>query len=152
LTQDSPYDPTKVIKAKVVLQDLLAEHGRQFANITVQVQEIPPAAVAVTFHGNKHVSSRKLRASMKNLKPVGIPSSIFLENLFSRTFDASKLEEDAERVRDALQHEGYFKAVVEDPKTNLRTINGGFHIPLIQKRPAKVMDINIPLEEGYKYK
>jgi outer membrane protein insertion porin family len=167
LTQDSPYDPTKVIKAKVVLQDLLAEHGRQFANITVQVQQIPPASVAVifnvkegpkikvgkiSFQGNKHVSSRKLRAAMKNLKPVGIPSSIFLENLFSRTFDASKLEEDAERVRDALQHEGYFKAVVEDPKINLRTINGGFHIPLIQKRPAKVMDINIPLEEGYKYK
>src|SRR5207302_9667682 len=28
LTVDSPYDPTKVIKAKVVLQQLLAEHGR----------------------------------------------------------------------------------------------------------------------------
>jgi outer membrane protein insertion porin family len=167
LTVDSPYDPTKVIKAKVALQDLLAEHGRQFANITVQVQQIPPAAVSVTFNvkegpkikvgkitfqGNKHVSSRKLRAAMKNLKPLGIPSSIFLENIFSRTFDASKLEEDAERVRDALQHAGYFKAVVEDPKTNLRTINGGFHIPVIQKRPAKVMDITIPLEEGYKYK
>lgn len=167
LTVDSPYDPTKVIRAKVVLQDLLAEHGRQFANITVQVQQIPPAAVAVTFNvkegpkikvgkitfeGNKHVKSRTLRAAMKNLKPVGIPNSIFLENMFSRTFDSSKLEEDAERVRDALQHEGYFKAVVEDPKTNLRTISGGFHIPLFQKRPAKVMDINIPLEEGAKYK
>lgn len=167
LTQDSPYDPTKVIKAKVALEELLAEHGRQFANITVQVQQIPPASVAVTFNvkegpkikvgkitfqGNKHVSSRTLRAAMKNLKPIGIPSSIFLEDIFSRTFDASKLEEDAERVRDALQHEGYFKAVVQDPQTNLRTINGGFHIPLIQKRPAKVMDINIPLEEGYKYR
>lgn len=167
LTVDSSYDPTKVIKAKVVLQELLAEHGRQFANITVQVQQIPPASVGVTFNvkegpkikvgkirfeGNHHVSSRKLRASMKNLKPLGIPSSIFLENVFSRTFDASKLEEDAERVRDALQHAGYFKAVVQDPKTNLRTINGGFHIPLFQKRPAKVMDITIPVEEGAKYK
>jgi outer membrane protein insertion porin family len=167
LTVDSAYDPTKVIKAKVVLQELLSEHGRQFANITVQVQQIPPASVAVTFNvkegakikvgairfvGNKHVSTRKLRASMKNLKPLGIPSSIFLENVFSRTFDASKLEEDAERVRDALQHEGYFKAVVEDPKTTLRTINGGFRIPLFQKRPAKVMDITIPVEEGAKYR
>src|SRR5262249_10007992 len=50
LTGDSPYDPTKVIKAKVVLQQLLAEHGRQFANITVQVQQVPPASVAVTFN------------------------------------------------------------------------------------------------------
>jgi outer membrane protein insertion porin family len=167
LTVDSPYDPTKVIRAKVVLQQLLSEHGRQFANITVQVQQIPPASVAVTFNvkegpkikvgkivfqGNHHVSSRKLRAAMKNLKPIGIPSSIFLENVFSRTFDASKLEEDAERVRDALQHAGYFKAVVQDPKTNLRTINGGFRIPIFQKRPSKVMDINIPLEEGAKFK
>ncbi|HET6935770.1 MAG TPA: POTRA domain-containing protein, partial [Candidatus Angelobacter sp.] len=167
LTVDSPYDPTKVIKAKVVLQQLLAEHGRQFANITVQVQQIPPASVAVTFNvkegpkikvgkitfqGNKHVSTRELRAAMKNLKPLGVPNSIFLENIFARTFDASKLEEDAERVRGALQHRGYFKAVVQDPQTKLRTIEGGFHIPPFQKRPAKVMDINIPLEEGPKFR
>jgi outer membrane protein insertion porin family len=166
LTVDSPYDPTKIIKAKVALLQLLSEHGRQFANITVQVQQIPPASVAVTFNvkegpkikvgkikfdGNKHVASRKLKAAMKNLHPIGIPNSIFLESIFSKTFDASKLEEDAERVRDALQHSGYFKAIVDDPKTNLRTIQGGFHIPLIQKRPAKVMDITIPLTEGDKF-
>ena len=118
LTVDSPYDPTKVIKAKVVLQQLLAEHGRQFATVNIQVQQVPPASVSVTFNvkegpkvkvgkitfvGNKHVKSRTLRAAMKNLKPVGIPRSIFLENIFARTFDASKLEEDAERVREALQ-------------------------------------------------
>jgi len=167
LTVDSPYDTTKVIKAKVVLQQLLAEHGRQFANITVQVQQIPPASVAVTFNvkegpkikvgkivfkGNKHVSSRNLTAAMKNLHAIGIPKSIFLESVFSKTFDSSKLEEDAERVRDALQHYGYFKGTVDDPKTNLRTINGGFHVPLIQKRPAKVMDITVPLSEGEKYR
>lgn len=167
LTVDSPYDPTKVIKAKVALQQLLSEHGRQFAAIAVQVQQIPPASVSVTFsvkegpkikvgkitfQGNQHVPSRKLRAAMKNLHPIGIPSSIFLENIFSKTFDASKLEEDAERVRDALQQRGYFKATVEDPKTQLRDVTGGLHIPVIQKRPAKVMDITIALEEGPKFK
>jgi outer membrane protein insertion porin family len=50
LTVDSPYDPTKVIKAKVVLQQLLAEHGRQFATINIQVQQVPPASVSVTFN------------------------------------------------------------------------------------------------------
>jgi outer membrane protein insertion porin family len=167
LTQDSPYDPTKVTKARVVLQQLLAEHGRQFATINVQVQPIPPASVAVTFtikegpkikvgkitfQGNKHVSNRHLLEAMKNLHPVGIPQSIFLESLFAKTFDASKLEEDSERVRDALQHYGYFKANVDNPKTNLRTITGGFHIPPFQKRPAKVMDITVPLEEGERYR
>src|SRR5437588_1255373 len=167
LTVDSPYDPTKVIKAKVVLQQLLAEHGRQFANITVQVQQVPPASVAVTFNvkegpkvkvgkitfvGNKHVNSRTLRAAMKNLHPLGIPNSIFLEGVFAKTFDASKLEEDAERVRDALQSHGYFKAVVDDPKIQLRDTHHTFRIPLIQKANGKAMDITIPLEEGDKYK
>ena len=167
LTVDSPYDPTKVIKAKVVLQQLLAEHGRQFATINIQVQQVPPASVSVTFNikegpkikvgkitfvGNKHVKSRTLRAAMKNLKPVGIPQSIFLENLFARTFDASKLEEDAERVREALQTYGYFQAVVDDPKIKLRDTSSKFHLPLIQKGNGKVMDITVPIDEGDKYK
>jgi outer membrane protein insertion porin family len=167
LTVDSPYDPTKVIKAKVVLQQLLSEHGRQFANITVQVQQVPPASVAVTFNvkegpkikvgkikfvGNKHVKSRALQEAMKNLHPLGIPKSIFLESIFAKTFDASKLEEDAERVREALQTYGYFKAVVDDPKVQLRDTSSKFHIPFIQKGQGKVMDITIPIEEGDKYK
>jgi outer membrane protein insertion porin family len=167
LTVDSPYDPTKVIKAKVVLQQLLSEHGRQFANISVQVQQVPPASVSVTFNvkegpkikvgkirftGNKHVNSRTLRAAMKNLHPIGIPRSIFLEGVFAKTFDASKLEEDAERVREALQTYGYFKAVVDDPKTQLRDTSSKVHVPFIQKGQGKVMDITVPIEEGDKYK
>ena len=54
---------------------------------------------------------------MKNLHPLGIPKSIILENLFARTFDATKLSEDAERVRYEYQTLGYYKAVVQDPKT-----------------------------------
>ncbi len=167
LTVDSPYDPTKVIKAKVVLLQLLSEHGRQFANITMQVQQVPPAAVSVTFNvkegpkikvgtirfqGNKHVKSRTLRAAMKNLHPIGIPNSIFLEGVFAKTFDGSKLEEDTERVRDAMQQYGYFKAIVDDPKTQLRDVNGKFRIPMIQKGQGKVMDITMPIEEGDKFK
>ncbi|MCU1256745.1 MAG: surface antigen [Candidatus Angelobacter sp.] len=167
LTVDSPYDPTKVIKAKVVLQQLLAEHGRQFATVNIQVQQVPPASVSVTFNvkegpkvkvgkikfvGNKHVKSRTLRTAMKNLKPLGVPRSIFLENVFARTFDASKLEEDAERVREALQTYGYFQAVVDDPKIKLRDTSSKLHLPLIQKGQGKVMDITVPIEEGDKYK
>jgi outer membrane protein insertion porin family len=46
LTQESQYDPTKVKKAEVVLKELLAEHGHQFATIRTEVRKIPPAAVA----------------------------------------------------------------------------------------------------------
>ncbi|HMK30207.1 MAG TPA: outer membrane protein assembly factor BamA [Terriglobales bacterium] len=165
LTQESQYDPTKVKKAEVVLKELLAEHGRQFATIRTEVRPIPPAAVGLTFvikegpkvkvgnikfQGNEHLTSRYLRSSMKNLKPIGIPHSIFLEDLFSRTYDASKLEEDAERVRDAYQQKGYFKALVQEPKTQIRDTSG-FHIPLIQKGGGKVVDITMPVEEGERY-
>ena len=165
---ESPYDPAKAIKAEVVLKELLSEHGRQFANITIQVQQIPPAAVGVTFlvkegpkikvgrirfQGNKHVSSRDLKRAMKNLHAVGIPRSIFLESLFARTFDASKLQEDAERVRVAYQHHGYFKVIVQDPQTQLRDKRGGFSpIPPFHKGNGKAMDITLPIEEGEKFK
>ena len=165
---ESSYDPAKIIRAQVALKQLLAEHGRQFAVVTAQVQQIPPASVGVTFNikegpkikvgdisfkGNKHVSRRELRAAMKNLHPIGIPKSIFFENLFARTFDSSKLEEDAERVRDAYRQHGYFKVVVEDPKTTLRDKNGGFfRIPFFQKGGGKAMDIMMSIEEGEKYK
>jgi outer membrane protein insertion porin family len=166
LTVENQYDPTKIKKAEVTLKELLAEHGRQFATIRTEVRQIPPAAVGVTFivkegpkvkvgkikfEGNKNVSSRYLRSAMKNLKPLGVPHSIVLESLWSRTYDATKLSEDAERVRDAYQQKGYFKALVQDPKTSIRD-SGGFHLPLIQKGGGKAVDITLPIEEGERYR
>ncbi|MBZ5568493.1 MAG: outer membrane protein assembly factor BamA [Acidobacteriia bacterium] len=166
LTQESQYDPTRVKRAEVVIKELLAEHGRQFATIQTEVRPIPPAAVGITFvvkegpkvkvgkikfEGNKHVNSRTLRYAMRNTRPIGIPHSIILENIFSKTYNAAKLSEDAEMVRDAFQRRGYFKAVVQDPKTQIRDTGGGFHIPLIQKGAGKVVDITIPIEEGDRY-
>ena len=90
---------------------------------------------------------------MKNLKPIGIPHSIFLEALFAKTYDATKLNEDVERVRAEYQNLGYFKVLVEDPKTNIHdTGHYGFHIPLIQKGPGKAVDITMPIEEGDRYR
>jgi outer membrane protein assembly factor BamA len=36
LSVESQFDPTKIKKAEVVLKELLAEHGRQFAKVTPQ--------------------------------------------------------------------------------------------------------------------
>ena len=79
LSVESQYDPTKVKRAEVVLRDLLAEHGHQFATIKTEVKTIPPASVAITFtvkegptvkvgkiafDGNYNVSDRTLRSAM----------------------------------------------------------------------------------------
>ena len=50
LSQESQFDPTRVKKAEVVLKELLAAHGRQFATITTEIRQIPPAAVGITFN------------------------------------------------------------------------------------------------------
>ncbi len=168
LVVESQYDPTRIKKAEVSIKGLLSEHGRQFATIRTEVRQIPPAAVGITFvikegpkvkvgkitfEGNKNINSRILRGAMKNLKPVGIPHSIFLENLFAKTYDATKLEEDTERVRAEYQNRGYFKAGGGDPKTEIHdTGHKGAHIPLIQSGPGKAVDITIPIDEGEKYR
>ncbi len=167
LTQESQYDPTRVKRAEVVLKEMLAEHGRQFATIRTEVRKIPPNSVGVTFvvkegpkvkvgkivfEGNKHIKSRVLRYSMRHLRPIGIPHSIFLENIFSKTYDATKLSEDLEMgVRDTYQQKGYFKAVIGEPTTKIRDTGGGFHVPLIQKGRGKVVDIRVPVQEGDRY-
>ena len=167
LTQESQYDPTKVKKAEVVIKELLAEHGHQFATIRTEIRPIPPAAVSVTFNikegpkvkvgnirfeGNQHLGMRYLRSAMKNLRPIGLPHSIFLENLLAKTYDATKLTEDTERIRMAYQHKGYFKAVVQDPKTQIRDYSPGvLHLPFVQKA-GKRIDITVPVTEGDRYR
>ncbi len=168
LSVESQYDPTRIKKAEVAIKELLAEHGRQFATIRSEVRPIPPAAVGITFvvkegpkvkvgrirfTGNRNVNARTLRAAMKNLKPIGVPHSIFLENIFAKTYDATKLEEDTERVRNEYQNRGFFKVLVQDPKTEIHdTGHAGFHVPLIQKGLGKAVDITMPIEEGERYK
>jgi outer membrane protein insertion porin family len=167
LVVESQYDPTRIKKAEVSIKNLLSEHGRQFATIRTEVRQIPPAAVGITFvikegpkvkvgkirfQGNKSIRTRTLRAAMKNLKPIGVPHSIFLENIFAKTYDATKLEEDTERVRAEYQNRGYFKAGVSDPKTEIHdTGHQGFHIPLLQAGPGKAVDITMSIEEGDQY-
>ena len=163
---ESPYDPTRLARAIDVIRALLAEHGHQFATVKPEIRTIPPSSVSVnfiikegptvkvgniTFTGNRTVSSRELRAAMRNLRPVGIPHSIFLENIFARTYDASKLEEDTERVRRALQDRGYFRAGVSDPITHIRN-EGGLSFFTFRPRQGKRIDIRIPVEEGPRYR
>jgi outer membrane protein insertion porin family len=163
---ESPYDPTRLARAIDVIRALLAEHGHQFATVKPEIKTIPPSSVSITFNikegptvkvgnitftGNRAVNSRELRASMRNLRPIGVPHSIFLENIFARTYDASKLEEDTERVRRALQDRGYFRAGVSDPITHIRN-EGGLSFFTFRPRQGKRIDIRIPIEEGQRYR
>ncbi len=166
LSVESQYDPTKIMRAVTVLKDILSEHGHQFATIKPEVKTIPPASVQVNFNikegptvkvgqikftGNQHLSGLVLRRSMKNLKPIGIPYSLIFENLFAQAFDASKLEEDTERVRQAYRDKGYYNAAVEEPRTQIRD-EGGLNWLTFRPNKGKRIDILMPIEEGDRYR
>ncbi len=166
LSVESQYDPSKIKRAETVIKELLAEHGHQFATIKTEVKTIPPASVQVNFNikegpvvkvgeikfqGNQHVSALLLRRAMKNLKPIGIPYSIVLEDIFPQTFDASKLEEDTERVRQAYRDKGYANAAVEQPKTQIRD-EGGLNWFTFRPNKGKRIDILMTIEEGGRYR
>ncbi len=168
LTTESQYDPTKVRRAEVVLKEFLAERGRQFATVQAQPKRVPPNSVmlnfvidegpkvkvgTIDFTGNVILSDRILRSAMKHLKPIGIPRSIFLENIFSRTYDQSKLADDLELVRGKYQDRGYFTALVLEPKMDMRDTGGGFRIPVFYpNRPGKRVDMTIGVQEGEQYR
>ena len=166
LVPESQFDETRVMRAVTVLKDLLSEHGHQFASVSPVYKTIPPSSVGITFKikegptvkvgkiafdGNYNLSDRILRNAMVNSKPVGIPHSIILENLFARTFDASKLDEDTERVRQAYLSRGYFLAQTSEAQTHVRDA-GGLNYFTLRPSTGKRIDILMPIEEGERYK
>lgn len=169
LSVESQYDPNKVQRAKLVLQEYLAERGRQFAKVEPDLRQIPPSSVEVNFKtdegpkvkvgeiqvtGNKAFSRRAVVRAMKNLRPVGVPRSILLENLFAKTYDSTKLEEDMSRIQNAYQEKGYFTARVTDYKTNIVDVGGGkFRVPLLYpNKGGKRANLAVNIEEGRLYK
>jgi outer membrane protein insertion porin family len=168
LSVESQYDPARVQHAAVVIKEYLSERGRQFATVTPELHRIPPNSLEVVFRidegakvkvghiepaGNQVFTNREVIRAMKNLKPIGIPHSLILENLFDRTYDASKLDEDKERVRQAYQDKGYYRATVLDTTVSLRdTGDNQRHPPFfLRDKPGKRADIKIPVEEGQQY-
>ncbi len=168
LSVESQYDQDKVQRAAVVIREFLAERGRQYAEVTPELRQIPPAALEVTFRvnegpkvkvghieirGNMVFSSRAIISAMHNLRPYGIPHSILFENLFAKSYDATKLEEDKDRIRNFYQEHGYWMARALDSTVTMRKVGGeGFRIPLLHpNKPGIRADIAIPVEEGHQY-
>jgi outer membrane protein insertion porin family len=169
LSVESQYDPNKVQRAAVVIKEYLAERGRQFATVEPEVHQIPPSSLEIVFNvdegpkvkvgkitivGNQAFSQRDVIRAMKNTHDYGIPHSILFENIFARTYDSTKLEDDKERIHDAYQSKGYFTARVLDQKTQIVDTGGhGFRIPLLRENtPGKAVNITLPVEEGRLYR
>lgn len=169
LSVEAMYDDSKLSRAVNVLEELLAERGRQFARVTADIEQLPPSSLAITlkvdegpkvkvgkinFEGNQAFSDRVVRRNMKLLKPIGIPYSIFFENLFGKTYDSTKLDIDGQLIGQFYQYKGYFLARVTDARAEVVDSGGGrFRIPVIRpNRVSKKANLTYVIEEGRQYR
>ena len=172
LSVESQFDPTKIKRAEVVLKELLAAHGHQFATVKPTFERIsatnsvkivfnmtegPKVKVGkIVFVGNKAFSSRKLIRTMRHDRPISIPLGFIDIPIMSKTFDRPKLDEDLEvGVRGLYQDHGYFKVVVDVKE--LKTIDvdrAGVPGPWpgFGAKHGKATDITISVDEGQQYR
>ena len=83
LVVESQYDPNVINHAAVVLKELLAERGHEFATVNPELRRIPPSSLEVIFQvnegpkvkvgkiiitGNQAFTQREVIRAMKNLK------------------------------------------------------------------------------------
>ena len=169
LTVESQLDPTRIKRAQVVLKELLAAHGRQFASVTplyerlsssnavlliFQVEEGPRVKVGkIAFTGNHAFSDRKLLRAMRHDRPYALPLRFTEINVFSKTYDRDKLNEDLEvGIRGLYQDNGYFRALVKEPVVEtVDTVGHRLGVPLSGESHGKAANITIPIEEGPRY-
>jgi outer membrane protein insertion porin family len=169
LSVEQQYDPARVQRAAIVLKEYLSERGRQFATVEPQVVQIPPSSLEVKFlvkegpkvkvgdiaiEGNTSFKDNAIIRAMKNSRPIGIPYSVFLEKLFAKSFDSTKLEQDKDMIRDFYQQRGYFTARAVEHTSTIRDTGGnGFKLPLFYpNKPGKVADLKVMVEEGKLYR
>ncbi|PYS54158.1 MAG: outer membrane protein assembly factor BamA [Acidobacteria bacterium] len=175
LSQESPFDPTRIKRAEGVIKSMLAEKGHQDATVETVTEPIPPNAVSVTFkvnegpkiriakiniEGNQVFSDGKVKKAMKLIKESG-PLTAFTSK---DTYYDLKLADDITRIRILYAENGYVRANVLDPiietkpKKVFRTLPfirppfpWGIPIPFWKKTLDRYY-ITIKIEENDQYK
>ena len=150
-------------RAEVVLQELLAAHGKMFATVRHRTRNIPPNSVALTFivvegpkvklgdikfSGNTVFKDSQLVRSMKYSRPAGAPPWFYW---FHKTYDKDRIEADLENIRDLYRDHGYYYALPKEPETKM--VDTGKRWPFFfwSWGHGKRVDIKIGIEEGVQY-
>jgi len=165
LVPESQFDYTRVMRAVSVLKDLLSEHGHQFSTITPVIRpflrnrwaDFQDQGRADGEGGQDHLR-RQLQSEQPDtarghgeLAAHRHPALHHPGRLLAKTFDASKLDEDTERVAMAYRDRGYYLAQTGDAQTHVRD-SGGLNWFTLQPSNGKRIDIMIPVEEGERYR
>ncbi|HET9218577.1 MAG TPA: outer membrane protein assembly factor BamA, partial [Terriglobia bacterium] len=174
LTQGTPYDETRVQKAKMIIKAMLAEKGRQKAEVDVATEKVPPNSVLVTFNvtegpkikidsinfeGNTVFTDSELKKSMKLVKEAGPLTGFNGKDAFHE----GKLAYDLNNVRTLYAEKGYVRVNISDPivlekeKNISRTLPfvkppppWGIPVPMWNKSTTR-LDVTLKVEENSQY-
>jgi outer membrane protein insertion porin family len=131
LSQGQVYDETKIQKARVIIQGLLAEKGRQKAQVEVSREIVPPNSALVTFtinegpqvkieeidfKGNQVFTDRALKKAMKLVKEAGALTGFTGKDAYHE----GKFAYDLSEVRKLYLEKGYIRVNISDPEVEER--------------------------------
>ena len=174
LSQGDAFDQTRVRKAVLIIKSLLAEKGRQKAEVDISTEKVPPNAVLVTFtvtegpkvkidridfEGNMVLSDKALKKSMKLVKEAGWLTGFNGKDAYHE----GKLAADLGNIDTLYGTIGYVHANISEPeiKETVVTVHRtlpfvkppfpwGLPLPFWTKKADRI-HISIKIEENSQY-
>ena len=157
LRLDSFVDDGVIRRIKTVLREMMAEKGftnaevehkvapvaggPKLVNVTFNVSEGPKIKIRdVEFIGNTAKSDGTLQKKMKENKPKGLLGFI----TGGGTYQEAKFEEDADKIVEYYQNEGYVRARVGQPE--LKVLENS------KDGKERWVQLRIPVTEGSRYR
>ncbi|HZM60374.1 MAG TPA: BamA/TamA family outer membrane protein [Vicinamibacterales bacterium] len=154
---DSFLDEGAIRRVKTTLRELMAEKGftnaeighkvtpvaggPKLVNVTFSVGEGPKIKIrSVDFAGNQAISDGKLQKKMKENKPKGLLGFI----TGGGTYKEAEFEEDAAKVVEYYQNQGYPQARVGNPEIKV--------VEDSKDGKSRWVELRIPVTEGHRYK
>ena len=175
LTQTMPYDETKIQRAVLIIKSLLAEKGRQKAEVEVTTEKVPPNSVLVTFNvtegpkvkigeidfeGNQVFSDNELKKSMKLVKEASALTGFTGKDAYHE----GKLAYDLNNVRNLYTERGYVRVNISDPEVVEKEVSvhrtlpfvkppfpWGIPVPFWTKKATR-LQISMKIEENSQYR
>jgi len=175
ISQESPYDPSRIRRVEGAIKAMLAEKGHQDATVDTETEDVPPNSIKLTFkvnegpavkvdriaiEGNKVFSARELKRQMKLIKEVSLLTTFTGKN----TYYDLKLADDITRIRMYYADHGYVRANILDPVVETQSKMVSRTLPLIKppfplgvplpfwKKKVNRYYITLKIEENDQYK
>ena len=162
LSVDSPFDASKLPKARRALKMLLAENGKPLGRVETDTERVTSSSIKlvftidegpkvrigdIRFEGNTVLPDKKLRASLEVTKKRGLISIFKGHDKYIK----DKVEYDLQvNLLQSYRARGYIFAKAGEPKVEIVEAPRG--LLLMFRKTKQQYYITIPIEEGEQFK